>query len=596
MRQTILHRALRNLVEHPLLGFALLAQTLSIGLYGFLTARLSSEHTMPWQSFWQVLILGEGLVLLSLFGAAWHALRSQRQPVDVLEAKLLIPQLLRYLHTFSGEVLIYNIELNTLAEHRLWSALCTRASITNIAIALPPHIFRRLEDRLRDSSLFDTLSPGAHKLGFMIARDDPAWSRTAFAVFKPARPSLIARPLTLLFYKTGPCSTLKATSDPKTTIWDYEYYSSTHDLSAQISCDKAFARVVDATATFTLADVHKLALGKSEAAPLVAAAHRLTKRVSDQLVTSIQPSRGRIPYKLREGDTPTFLSIDSTRGRYRVYLNNPSGTTSRPVLLWMPPWGVPNWRDYMAPYDARLAEHYLVAHLTYSGQTRHYTFSGAAADAEDALATIFHLRDQLRCRTDHVALVGVSVNAFLAAELAARAPSVRSLCMLMCAVDLMDALDSFRRVDQPQLWSRKIYCGKEQFCADHITAAMRTYFGQTMSVLHLLDLPCRGAARCNEEFLVANLTDFVSREGASVLMGHSRQDTMTPWESADRVSEAVGRQACRLLEIGWFHDVQSGVRYGKLLRQENPAKSGEIARAEQGMEEVVDWLLTRVAQ
>jgi hypothetical protein len=89
---------------------------------------------------------------------------------------------------------------------------------------------------------------------------------------------------------------------------------------------------------------------------------------------------------------------------------------------------------------------------------------------------------------------------------------------------------------------------------------------------------------CRVEAFVENLRAFLERDGA-LFIGHSRFDTMSPYEGVASVARRLGweelsgtlspvdcdggaaaagertARKCHFYEIPWYHDVERGVRY-----------------------------------
>src|SRR5262249_49815869 len=177
---------------------------------------------LDWQLFGAAVLL---IVIQVFFERNSRLARSSSDGVAdgirILEGGQLTDAILSSLKGFTGTFDVYNAEMNTLQNTKFWRTLCDCPGISQIRVALPPHVFKRLETFLtgRDPGQ----SGGANKDECRVFGDHtnkvrvlpvvlpPSRSVHAYALLNPAAGAEAPRTL-FMFPKTEPFSAL-ATQD-----------------------------------------------------------------------------------------------------------------------------------------------------------------------------------------------------------------------------------------------------------------------------------------------------------------------------------------------------------------------------------------------
>jgi pimeloyl-ACP methyl ester carboxylesterase len=220
--------------------------------------------------------------------------------------------------------------------------------------------------------------------------------------------------------------------------------------------------------------------------------------------------------------------------------------------------------------------------------TAYYTFTGAGLDMQKALDQVVQLHDELKILPNKIVLIGVSVSAYMATEIAKlRSKNIIAICLLMPAIDLFAALDTFRKKEV--LFTRKFYLAKDQFKASQLSDNSLKYFTGYMDLNHLFDLSFRGAKHCNINHFIENLRDFI-KAGGMVCVACSDQDSMTTPESILSLETSLGQKNCIFRKIEWFHDVRRGMRSYSQVKPNN----NKAALVPQKLQNVIDWLKEQV--
>jgi hypothetical protein len=340
-------------------------------------------------------------------------------------------------------------------------------------------------------------------------------------------------------------------------------------------------------AIFGVSDIDEFNLGKQIPIETIAAQHGMTSEQKAKFEELVLREKDELIAPQIVGDTLHIRSTIYNTARTRAidirFIGGLKEQSVKPLLLWLPPWGVPNWTGTTQMLDEALQTHYRVAHLSYSQNEEEYTFTGSGLDMRTAIEQLLQLHERLNILPNNIVLIGVSVSAFMAAELAnIKFKSISALCLMMPAVDLFGALDTFRQTSGKELFTRKVYLAKDGFRCNQLGSSLR-YFQGHMEFYHLFDLSYRGATKCNMEYFVQNIKGFI-KSGGRVCIAGSKQDTMTKGDVMKYLESMLIEKDCVFNDVEWFHDVKRGMRYYSTV---NPNRGGDIPKKLKG---VVRWL------
>jgi len=519
----------------------------------------------------------------------------------------LVPTTKKILKTFRGDILISNIELQTLRDKELdlWRKFCCNKKVGRIRIALLPHLFARLEVILRNDLVSkaakagDTVSPGdflidilekaGDRLVISPIPPDDKWEGVAYCVFLGVRSEEAdpQRSKVLLFVKSGPFSTLVGQ-----TRWKYDHIVNTTDQGIIKRCIGefgAFSRINgeagDDPNELTIKDLKTLVGGESKTIPEIGRLHSLSKEQIERFTRIVKPSQQNIKTTPSRRDSARTITFKTARGTCKLDFVGSPGEKPRPLAVWLPPWKVPRWSEFTREIDKRLSARYAVAHLQFSNRSDNYTFTGAQQDILDVLQWSRTKDEFCGAHTGEILLLAVSVNAYVAAEIAATWDGGMDLCLLMPGVDLFDSLDNLlREARGTELFTRRFYLGKEGFRANEVGDAVHFFGDARMAIYCFLDFLHRGAKRSDAAYFEDNLR--AARERGRILFGHSKRDSMTTWSAVKEVCRRTELSGS-LSEISWCHDLNSGVRY-----VEDIGSSGKRRNTiDSGLDEIVARLL-----
>jgi pimeloyl-ACP methyl ester carboxylesterase len=521
-----------------------------------------------------------GLIIMTLIGHFGSPYFQARSKIKIFEMNELYEKVACETEKFKGELVIFNIELNTLDQVDLWKRLIQPEGILKITIFLPAHIFLRLEKKFSEyPKILELFLKGKDKIEIIVYPVIKQWEQIAFALFHP--PTETPKPSCILFPKVSPFSSLC----PDTNVWRYVNFLHAHSRLVIDACRGQIATIknVAENTAFSVEEIVTLNEGNPISIPDIFSQHNGNEEKAR--FTALVKRENDGPFNARlEGST---LHIESRLRHIKVrFFNLDPNDSMKPLLLWLPPWRVPGWMPFTESIDKELSDHYRVAHLHISENADKYTFTGAKLDSEEAIAQIGRLHNELRIQPNKIVLVGVSVGAFVAAEIAKSIESIKSICLLMPAVDLFDALDSFRSAGNSpvELFTRKFYLAKDGFKASQLKSEHQQYFEGRMGAYHLYDLPFRGARCCNFRFFTDNLREFAD-SGRKLFVGYSEQDSMLKKETMFELSRSFDSLNCTIKnDIEWFHNVHTGVRY------DSQVKSTSGRPPQPGIENVVSWL------
>jgi len=517
-------------------------------------------------------------ILLTIVGHFLSPAFQSRTKVQVFEKDELYEKVVSETENFSGEILIFNIELNTFDQLELWKRLIQPEGISKVKIFLPAHIFLRLEKKLNEyPQILNLFLEGKEKIQIIVYPDVKEWEQMAFALFNPP-----TKPSCILFPKVSPFSTFC----PNTKVWSYVFFLHAYSPLVVDACRNQINAIqnVATNTAFTIDEIVKFNEGNPVSIPDIFNQHNENAEKAKFTELVKRDHDGEFEARL-EGNS---LKIKSRIREIEVcFFNLSQQETAKPLLLWLPPWRVPGWMKFIEWMDKELSDRYRIAHLYISENADKYTFTSAKLDTEEAIKQIGHLHTQLKIEPNKIIIVGVSVGAFVAAEIAKSIESIKSICLLMPAIDLFDALDSFRSAGNSpiELFTRKFYLAKNGFKASQINTQQEQYFEGRMGAYHLFDLPYRGAKCCNAKFFIENVREFTDA-GGKVCIGYSEQDSMIKKETMSEVRQSFDRMNCAIKDIEWFHNVQTGVRYYSQVK----TSSGKPPQMQPGIEKVVSWL------
>jgi acetyl esterase/lipase len=465
------------------------------------------------------------------------------------------------LKRFEGDIILFNIEGNTLKQKELWSKLTRSEHVKSILLILPPHIVKRLEQNLAsDEELKQALVSRDSKVRVLPQTIPNDWNQMAFAFFDFAegRIGKLQRDCALLFPKTPPFSVRQKLDNASDPLWSYCKFAFSNQQGVVEVCRTVIQDLVSpelVSTAFVIEDLAHFAEGKPTTDfDVIARQHSLSaaNRVTfEELVTEPRATP-------RVSPMPTKLILTTSNGKAELRFRREPDGERKPLLLWLPPWGYhPIWGEVTESVDAALAKHYRVAHLKMRYPAHNYTFTCAEQDVVSAVNAAMDHADECRLSAGGVLISAVSVNAFAAAAAAVKLDKVKALALFMPVVDLFASIDSFRNTNPIDLmFTRKFYHAKEGFRASGISDLK--YFERPADVFNLLDLVFRGSRRCSIEFMRENLQELVRRE-VPIAMYHSRQDTMSRFDDVSALADSLGETSCTFVEIPWFHDVKTGL-------------------------------------
>lgn len=453
---------------------------------------------------------------------------------------------------FLGTLKIANVELNTLQNFNLWEGICENPRFREIAIALPAHIFKRFETILEEANgegISAVFSKHASKIKIYAVTADPGCRNTAFALFDHELPD---QDFCYVFLKSEPFSRCEM-EDGGAEHWSYESFLSLEGNEVKAFKD-CFNQLIQDRRPFSIAEVLEFIEGGNKEPGEVAKYHGLEGNDHAAFVQLYEES-GINPV-VSSGQNGTVVKLNSNRTAARLEYDS-TDTTIKPALLWMPPWGRSNWRDEVSQLDSKLSTTFRVFHLVQSD--REYTFSGSEMLGEQAIQYILTNDDSLRVERGSIFVIGVSVNAFVAACLGAKRSEVHGLCLLAPAIDLFDAVDAFREVrPKIELFTRNVYFAKQGYRAQGMNEEYLDYFGKKTRPSHLLDLRVRGSRACRKATMLDNLEKITNR-GTRVLIGHCPYDEMTPRAMVQSLvnNSRLDPNAVNLVDVDWVHDLRS---------------------------------------
>lgn len=538
----------------------------------------------------------------------------------VHDAEFLEHRATRLAKTLNGRIRIFNIELNTFDNHNLWKAFCTTKKVGEIEFVLSSNIFRRMERRLRAEFYDKQRLAGAHQEGrkytldvfsaskatlcFRVPVLSVDWERTAFALFVRQRKHwTYLKQTCLLFPKTAPlCSPRVPDADVGTgPAWAYRLFIESTNYEVVSECDNIMdhAAMGNRQCLFDKEDLLTLVEGKSQDWTHILTEHGINDHaiINRARQLTAQTAGAVTPHKSTVGSTVTVI-LDTPRAstftdrrdpRLRITFMGIDPTKSKPLAIWAPPWNVnlKKWQEFTEQINTRLLDTFVVAHIEFANNPHQYTFSGAQYDLDDTLRFAAEHSAELGLTNQNWALLAVSVNSFLAAEVAAMHTQIDKLLLIMPGLDLFESLDNLLRNSLGELFTRRFYLAKPGVKAS--TPALKggvNYFGTSrMSVYHLLDLCNRGGVRCTIDFLLENLGSFSAR-GGRIALGHSHYDSMTSWDSVAEIHRCLGLPNDSLIEVPWEHDIRSGVRYIPKVAGERPGAGPDVH-----VEALANWIL-----
>lgn len=469
---------------------------------------------------------------------------------------------------FDGDVYIYNIEMITLENPVLWDFLFSHPGVRRVLLAVRRHVYLRLERRCA-GAVAETLRKGSGKLEIFPVFVPRHWRRQAFGYFRFHDPKRRERDLIYRMSKMEPDSSVVQEGGEPT--FHYSNYVRIRPRAA--ACDdlgnrlrSEFEEAVRGRDSFHYDDVAAMndpSVGHD--VEQVLGAHGLTDEDRAGL------ARVLTSYPLAD-DVAEGATVDALVDERRLRAFRPwEGTWEKrggSRMLWVPPWGLPLWRNLTAAFDT-LSHAFLddidTWYLKYTAPPRQYTFTGAERDIMRAIVALH--RGSAGAQDRPFVVSAASVNAYTAVCavkrcLEAGLAHVDGLVLYASATDLFNAVDSFRlqREDDraphftSQLFSRMFYRSKQRFAPELVREVK--YFNKPTNTAHLLDLSVRGRAACSAEHLRAQLDELVHDHECSVTFVHSERDEMTPIADIHDLARSLGWSGdVRLVEAPIYHDI-----------------------------------------
>lgn len=458
---------------------------------------------------------------------------------------------------FHGDLFVYNIELITLDKPGFWQFLIESPRIERLLMMVAPRVFRRLEEKLSQHSTLRDIFRNP-KWSVLPLTPDPVTERLAFAYFRRRDgTSGVGRShFCYLLPKIAPFAEHRSAAGMESWLFQRYLRTTNPGLLEPLA---QYCRAADFDlGGLSMADMEQFIRGGPLEPEAVFSAHVLDNPPEGLLETD--------PYAVDEiPEHKLEWSKSNVRVRYResrrelLILRAEGSTEPKPFLLWLPPWGTPKWTRSVGPLDKTLVERFHVVHVRYSEPARNYSFSRAEHDAAVAIRTLEAHAQELGVEM-RGCIAGVSVNAYVAACVAARVEAELDVCMISPALDWFEALDSFWTVRGVDLFTRRFFATKASFRASGAHGVNIEYLGAKASPSHLLDLQIRGRDRCDERYLRTCLQRVLNGKGR-VCVAHSHDDGMTPMAQVEKLCVELSNEAYRevkLVPVTWHHNLKVG--------------------------------------
>lgn len=503
--------------------------------------------------------------------------------------------------SFAGEVNVFNIELQTIKDYELWNLVLQDKHVSSVKLAITRKVFHKLLEGLNSTPEIKETFGYQDKMRVFPILPSKNTKGVAFADFRNS--SNPNKSFTYIFPKNLPHSVWEPDWIHEECV--YLFFERSNDSEFLSPLRQDFRKCTHIWEGLSIREIMKFLCSTPISLDKVYVkneAHIPEAQLKTHLPCpeTVYSKIGdiRLSEQVRHKSRKVWVGTIEKRPNVEILQGSPNISRSKPTLLWLPPWGQLHWFHKVKDLDKVLSREFNVLHLNFQENSQNYTFSRAEQEACQAVQLLDRYRANMGLGNGLV-IVGVSINAYIAASLAAQfnIPDLWAMAFLSPSVDLFDGIDSFCRFQNDiELFATRAFLGKNGFKINDDLPIEIRFFDQRTQPYYILDMRMRGRTRCDREGFLQHLNKILDKihdpdsfdNPLPLFFAHCRKDDMISYHDVSQVVEQLNLDhglgtRLKINDYAWRHDLSENVFFC-------PAAGDRMEFELSGLSKLIDYL------